>query len=223
MRRYRDGEVENRSAPPESTAKTVPPALRGPHRRDRGPWRDALLVLDNPPGCASSDELSLRSEGAIPEAQRGGSIFKGLGRIRTTGKRNQNPMPYRLATPPVLRQGIEPKAAAYESAALPLSYLNNIRKELTPLWRSDSLRYSREFLLSKRSPGERPDKRNWPPAFIEPGELASHLRKIFCSENRPFIGLARSLLCSSPQVLRLGSRGLGTNTLTCRDDLRRDR
>lgn len=71
-------------------------------------------------------------------------------------------MPYRLATPPVLRQGIEPKSAAYESAALPLSYLNNIRKELTPLWRSDSLRYSREFLLSRRSPGERPDKRNWP-------------------------------------------------------------
>ncbi len=65
-----------------------------------------------------------------------------------------------LATPPVLRQGIEPKSAAYEPAALPLSYLNNIRKELTPLWRSDSLRYSREFLLSERSPGERPDKRN---------------------------------------------------------------
>lgn len=151
-------------------------------------------------------------------------FFDRGGWIRTTDKRNQNPMPYRLATPPVLRQGIEPKAAAYESAALPLSYLNNIRKELTPLWRSDSLRYSREFLLSKRSPGERPDKRNWPPAFIEPGELASLTRKnFFCSENRPFIGLARSLLCSSPQVLRLGSRGLGTNTLTCRDDLRRDR
>ena len=146
------------------------------------------------------------------------------GWIRTTGKRNQNPMPYRLATPPVLRQGIEPKAAAYESAALPLSYINNIRKELTPLWRSDSLRYSREFLLSKRSPGERPDKRNWPPAFIEPGELASLTRKIFFAPRTgPFIGLARSLLCSSPQVLRLGSRGLGTNTLTCRDDLRRDR
>ena len=46
------------------------------------------------------------------------------GWIRTTGKRNQNPMPYRLDTPPVLRQGIEPKSAAYESAALPLSYLN---------------------------------------------------------------------------------------------------
>lgn len=146
------------------------------------------------------------------------------GWIRTTGKRNQNPMPYRLATPPVLRRGIEPKAAAYESAALPLSYLNNIRKELTPLWRSDSLRYSREFLLSKRSPGERPDKRNWPPAFIEPGELASLTRKIFFAPRTgPFIGLARSLLCSSPQVLRLGSRGLRTNTLTCRDDLRRDR
>lgn len=146
------------------------------------------------------------------------------GWIRTTSKRNQNPMPYRLATPPVLRQGIEPKAAAYESAALPLSYLNNIRRELTPLWRSDSLRYSREFLLSKRSPGERPDKRNWPPAFIEPGELASLTRKIFFAPRTgPFIGLARSLLCSSPQVLRLGSRGLGTNTLTCRDDLRRDR
>lgn len=146
------------------------------------------------------------------------------GWIRTTGKRNQNPMPYRLATPPVLRQGIEPKAAAYESAALPLSYINSIRKELTPLWRSDSLRYSREFLLSKRSPGERPDKRNWPPAFIEPGELASLTRKIFFAPRTgPFIGLARSLLCSSPQVLRLGSRGLGTNTLTCRDDLRRDR
>ena len=146
------------------------------------------------------------------------------GWIRTTGKRNQNPMPYRLATPPVLRQGIEPKAAAYESAALPLSYLNSIRKELTPLWRSDSLRYSREFLLSKRSSGERPDKRNWPPAFIEPGELASLTRKIFFAPRTgPFIGLARSLLCSSPQVLRLGSRGLGTNTLTCRDDLRRDR
>ena len=72
-----------------------------------------------------------------------------------------------LATPPVLRQGIEPKSAAYESAALPLSYLNNIRKELTPLWRSDSLRYSREFLLSGRSPGERLDKRNWPPVFYE--------------------------------------------------------
>ena len=72
-----------------------------------------------------------------------------------------------LATPPVLRQGIEPKSAAYESAALPLSYLNNIRKELTLLWRSDSLRYSREFLLSRRSPGERPDKRNWPPVFYE--------------------------------------------------------
>lgn len=146
------------------------------------------------------------------------------GWIRTTGKRNQNPMPYRLATPPVLRQGIEPKAAAYESAALPLSYINNIRKELTPLWRSDSLRYSREFLLSKRSPGERPGKRNWPPAFSEPGELASLTRKIFFAPRTgPFIGLARSLLCSSPQVLRLGSRGLGTNTLTCRDDLRRDR
>lgn len=129
-----------------------------------------------------------------------------------------------LATPPVLRQGIEPKAAAYESAALPLSYLNSIRKELTPLWRSDSLRYLREFLLSKRSPGERPDKRNWPPAFSEPGELASLTRKIFFAPRTgPFIGLARSLLCSSPQVLRLGSRGLGTNTLTCRDDLRRDR
>ncbi len=72
-----------------------------------------------------------------------------------------------LATPPVLRQGIEPKSAAYESAALPLSYLNNIRKELTPLWRGDSLRYSREFLLSRRSAGERPDKRNWPPVFYE--------------------------------------------------------
>lgn len=151
-------------------------------------------------------------------------FFDRGGWIRTTDKRNQNPMPYRLATPPVLRQGIEPKAAAYESAALPLSYLNNIRKELTPLWRSDSLRYSREFLLSKRSPGERPDKRNWPPAFIEPGELASLTRKIFFAPRTgPFIGLARSLLCSSPQVLRLGSRGLGTNTLTCRDDLRRDR
>ena len=151
-------------------------------------------------------------------------FFDRGGWIRTTGKRNQNPTPYRLATPPVLRQGIEPKAAAYESAALPLSYLNNIRKELTPLWRSDSLRYSREFLLSKRSPGERPDKRNWPPAFSEPGELASLTRKIFCAPRTgPFIGLARSLLCSSPQVLRLGSRGLGTNTLTCRDDLRRDR
>lgn len=174
----------------------------GPHRRDRGPWRDALLVLDKPPGCASSGELSLRSEGAIPEAQRGGCCFvtgRG-GWIRTTGKRNQNPMPYQLGYTPLC-----------------------VRKELTPLWRSDSLRYSREFLLSKRSPSERPDKRNWPPAFIEPGELASHMRKIFCSENRPFIGLARSLLCSSPQVLRLGSRGLGTNTLTCRDDLRRDR
>lgn len=151
-------------------------------------------------------------------------FFDRGGWIRTTGKRNQNPTPYCLATPPVLRQGIEPKAAAYESAALPLSYLNNIRKELTPLWRSDSLRYSREFLLSKRSPGERPDKRNWPPAFIEPGELASLTRKIFFAPRTgPFIGLARSLLCSSPQVLRLGSRGLGTNTLTCRDDLRRDR
>lgn len=151
-------------------------------------------------------------------------FFDRGGWIRTTDKRNQNPMPYRLATPPVLRQGIEPKAAAYESAALPLSYLNNIRKELTPLWRSDSLRYSREFLLSKRSPGERPDKRNWPPAFIEPGELASLTRKIFFAPRTgPFIGLARSLLCSSPQVLRLGSRGLGTNTLTCRGDLRRDR
>ena len=152
-------------------------------------------------------------------------FFDRGGWIRTTGKRKQNPMPYRLATPPVLRQGIEPKAAAYESAALPLSYLNNIRKELTPLWRSDSLRYSREFLLSKRSPGERPDKRNWPPAFIEPGELASLTRKnfFFAPRTGPFIGLARSLLCSSPQVLRLGSRGLGTNTLTCRDDLRRDR
>lgn len=151
-------------------------------------------------------------------------FFDRGGWIRTTDKRNQNPMPYRLATPPVLRQGIEPKAAAYESAALPLSYLNNIRKELTPLWRSDSLRYSREFLLSKRSPGERPDKRNWPPAFSEPGELASLTRKIFFAPRTgPFIGLARSLLCSSPQVLRLGSRGLGTNTLTCRDDLRRDR
>lgn len=151
-------------------------------------------------------------------------FFDRGGWIRTTDKRNQNPMPYRLATPPVLRQGIEPKAAAYESAALPLSYINNIRRELTPLWRSDSLRYSREFLLSKRSPGERPDKRNWPPAFIEPGELASLTRKIFFAPRTgPFIGLARSLLCSSPQVLRLGSRGLGTNTLTCRDDLRRDR
>lgn len=58
-------------------------------------------------------------------------FFDRGGWIRTTDKRNQNPMPYRLATPPVLRQGIEPKAAAYESAALPLSYLNNIRKELT--------------------------------------------------------------------------------------------
>ena len=151
-------------------------------------------------------------------------FYGGGGWIRTTDKRNQNPMPYRLATPPVLRQGIEPKAAAYESAALPLSYINNIRKELTPLWRSYSLRYSREFLLSKRSPGERPDKRNWPPAFSEPGELASLTRKIFFAPRTgPFIGLARSLLCSSPQVLRLGSRGLGTNTLTCRDDLRRDR
>ena len=151
-------------------------------------------------------------------------FFDRGGWIRTTDKRNQNPMPYRLATPPVLRQGIEPKAAAYESAALPLGYINNIRRELTPLWRSDSLRYSREFLLSKRSPGERPDKRNWPPAFIEPGELASLTRKIFFAPRTgPFIGLARSLLCSSPQVLRLGSRGLGTNTLTCRDDLRRDR
>lgn len=41
-------------------------------------------------------------------------------------------MPYRLATPPVLRQGIEPKSAAYESAALSLSYLNNVCKGINP-------------------------------------------------------------------------------------------
>lgn len=150
-------------------------------------------------------------------------FFGGGGWIRTTDKRNQNPMPYRLATPPVLRQGIEPKAAAYESAALPLSYINNIRKELTPLWRSDSLRYSREFLLSKRSPGERPDKRNWPPAFIEPGELASLTRKIFLLREPALYRPCTIPTVLFPQVLRLGSRGLGTNTLTCRDDLRRDR
>lgn len=65
----------------------------------------------------------------VPQFHRTDSLAGADG----TGKRNQNPMPYRLATPPVLRQGIEPKGAAYESAALPLSYLNNIRKELTAL------------------------------------------------------------------------------------------
>lgn len=126
-------------------------------------------------------------------------FFDRGGWIRTTGKRNQNPMPYRLATPPVLRQGIEPKAAAYESAALPLSYLNNIRRELTPLWRSDSLRYSREFLLSKRSPGERPDKRNWPPAFIEPGELASLTRKIFLLRELALLSALHDPYCALPR------------------------
>lgn len=78
-------------------------------------------------------------------------FYGGGGWIRTTGKRNQNPMPYRLATPPVLRQGIEPKAAAYESAALPLSYINDIRKELTPgFYRARGTRFPHEenfFLL----------------------------------------------------------------------------
>lgn len=151
-------------------------------------------------------------------------FYGGGGWIRTTGKRNQNPMPYRLATPPVLRQGIEPKAAAYESAALPLSYINDIRKELTPLWRSDSLRYSREFLLSKRFRANAQTKGIGPRLLSSPGNsLPSRGKFFFAPRTGPFIGLARSLLCSSPQVLRLGSRGLGTNTLTCRDDLRRDR
>lgn len=150
-------------------------------------------------------------------------FYGGGGWIRTTDKRNQNPMPYRLATPPVLRQGIEPKAAAYESAALPLSYINNIRKELTPLWRSDSLRYSREFLLSKRFRANAQTKGIGPRLLASPGTRFPHEENFFAPRTGPFIGLARSLLCSSPQVLRLGSRGLGTNTLTCRDDLRRDR
>lgn len=98
------------------------------------------MVLDSPPCCTSSGGLPLRSEGATSKAQCGGSIFKALagfepatpsrsnrlsyqaeffgrgGWIRTTGKRNQNPMPYRLATPPLHSKGI------------------------SPLWRSDSPR-----------------------------------------------------------------------------------
>lgn len=77
-----------------------------------------------PPCCTSSGELSLRSEGAIPQAQCGGSIFQawagfepatpsrsnqlnyqaeffGWGsRTRTYGTRNQNPMPYQLGYSP---------------------------------------------------------------------------------------------------------------------------
>lgn len=150
-------------------------------------------------------------------------FFGGGGWIRTTGKRNQNPMPYRLATPPVLRQGIEPKAAAYESAALPLSYLNNIRKELTRFGAATvCVTRGNSFCLGALRANAQ-TKGIGPRLLSSPGNSLPSRGKFFCSENRPFIGLARSLLCSSPQVLRLGSRGLGTNTLTCRDDLRRDR
>lgn len=149
-------------------------------------------------------------------------FYGGGGWIRTTDKRNQNPMPCRLATPPVLRQGIEPKAAAYESAALPLSYLNNIRKELTFGAATVCVTRGNSFCLSALRANAQ-TKGIGPRLLASPGNSLPSRGKSFCSENRPFIGLARSLLCSSPQVLRLGSRGLGTNTLTCRDDLRRDR
>lgn len=145
------------------------------------------------------------------------------GWIRTTGKRNQNSMPYRLATPPVLRQGIEPKAAAYESAALPLSYLNNIRKELTFGAATVCVTRGNSFCLSALRANAQ-TKGIGPRLLSSPGNsLPSRGKFFFAPRTGPFIGLARSLLCSSPQVLRLGSRGLGTNTLTCRDDLRRDR
>lgn len=149
-------------------------------------------------------------------------FFGGGGWIRTTSKRNQNPMPYRLATPPVLRQGIEPKAAAYESAALPLSYLNNIRKELTFGAATVCVTRGNSFCLS--ASGRTPRQKELAPGFYRArGTRFPHEEIFFAPRTGPFIGLARSLLCSSPQVLRLGSRGLGTNTLTCRDDLRRDR
>ena len=116
------------------------------------------------------------------------------GWIRTTSKRNQNPMPYRLATPPVLRQGIEPKAAAYESAALPLSYLNNIRKELPFGAATVCVTRGNSFC-----PGERPDKRNWPPAFIEPGELASLTRKFFLLRELALLSALHDPYCALPR------------------------
>lgn len=126
-------------------------------------------------------------------------FYGGGGWIRTTGKRNQNPMPYRLATPPVLRQGIEPKAAAYESAALPLSYINNIRKELTPLWRSDSLRYSREFLLSKRFRANAQTKGIGPRLLSSPGNSLPSRGKFFLLREPALLSALHDPYCALPR------------------------
>lgn len=76
-------------------------------------------ALDNPPVAHHPVSFPRNLGAQYRKLSVAGVVSLRTGRggwIRTTDRRNQNPMPYRLATP------------------------LNIRKELTPLWRSDSLR-----------------------------------------------------------------------------------
>lgn len=125
-------------------------------------------------------------------------FFGGGGWIRTTGKRNQNPMPYRLATPPVLRQGIEPKAAAYESAALPLSYINNIRKELTFGAATVCVTRGNSFCLS--ASGRTPRQKELAPGFYRArGTRFPHEENFFLLREPALLSALHDPYCALPR------------------------